>query len=173
MEVPSIDPGRWHVNGWCTSLVPAPRRIRDDVSVDVIPPEALLDDFPPPMQAIAHRLRTVIKEAVPDAVERVRPGWRLIGYDVPFGKKRAYFAFVAPEDAHVHLGFEHGWAMRDPDRLLEGAGITKRVRWLRFFDVAEVDAERCVALVREAARVAAMTRGERELRSMDGEPESP
>jgi len=137
--------------------------------VDVIPPEALLEDFPAPMQAIAQRLRDVVTQAIPEALERVRPGWRLIGYDLPIGKRLVYFAFVLPEDVHVHLGFEHGWAMRDPHRILRGAGITKRVRWLTFVAGDEIDAERCVELVREAARVAAMTRGERELQSMDGE----
>jgi hypothetical protein len=137
--------------------------------VDVIPPEALLEDFPAPMQAIAQRLRDVVTQAIPEALERVRPGWRLIGYDLPIGKRLIYFAFVLPEDVHVHLGFGHGWAMRDPHRMLHGAGITKRVRWLTFVAGDEIDAERCVELVREAARVAAMTRGERELQSMDGE----
>jgi len=137
--------------------------------VDVIPPEALLEDFPAPMQAIAQRLRNVVTQAIPEALERVRPGWRLIGYDLPIGKRLVYFAFVLPEDVHVHLGFGHGWAMRDPHRMLHGAGITKRVRWLTFVAGDEIDAERCVELVREAARVAAMTRGERELQSMDGE----
>jgi hypothetical protein len=141
--------------------------------VDVIPPEAILDDFPPPMRDIAERLRNIVVEAIPEAVERVRPGWRLIGYDLPIGRKRVYFSFVAPENEHVHLGFEHGWAMRDPHRLLEGAGITKQVRWLKFFDVGEIDAERCVELVREAARVAAMSRGERELQSIDEGVERP
>ena len=137
--------------------------------MDVIPPEALLEDFPAPMQAIAQRLRDVVTQAIPEALERVRPGWRLIGYDLPIGKRLVYFAFVLPEDVHVHLGFGHGWAMRDPHRMLHGAGITKRVRWLTFVAGDEIDAERCVELVREAARVAAMTRGERELQSMDGE----
>ena len=137
--------------------------------MDVIPPEALLEDFPAPMQAIAQRLRDVVTQAIPEALERVRPGWRLIGYDLPIGKRLVYFAFVLPEDVHVHLGFGHGWAMRDPHRMLHGAGITKRVRWLTFVAGDEIDAERCVELVREAARVAAMTLGERELQSMDGE----
>jgi hypothetical protein len=111
--------------------------------------------------------------AVPEAIERVRPGWHLIGYDLPLGRKRAYFAFVAPENEHVHLGFEHGWAMHDPHGLLEGIGITKQVRWLKFFDADQIDVARCVELVREAARVAAMTRGERELRAMDREGDRP
>ena len=85
-------------------------------TMDSIPPELLLEDFPPPMQAIAQRLREIVRGTVPDAVERVRPGWRLIGYDLPIGRKLVYFAYVAPEIEHVHLGFEHGWAMRDPDR---------------------------------------------------------
>ena len=141
--------------------------------MDDIPPEALLDDFPPPMRAIAERLREVVRMAVPDAIERVRVGWRLIGYDLPLGRKRAYFAFVAPETEPVHLGFEHGWAMRDPNRLLEGAGITKQVRWLKFFDADDIDVERYVELIREAARVAAMPRSERELRALDREVERP
>ncbi|HET8785995.1 MAG TPA: DUF1801 domain-containing protein [Candidatus Limnocylindrales bacterium] len=141
--------------------------------MDEIPPEALLEDFPPPMRAIAERLREVVRLAVPDAIERVRLGWHLIGYDVPLGGKRAYFAFVAPENEHVHLGFEHGWAMHDPNGLLEGAGITKQVRWLKFFDADEIDVERCVELIQEAARVAAMPRGERELWAMDGEVDRP
>jgi hypothetical protein len=136
--------------------------------VEGIPPEALLDDFPPPMQAIAHRLRQVVKTAIPDAMERVRPGWGLIGYDLPIRKNGVYFAYVAPENHHVHLGFEHGWAMADPHGLLQGEGITRQVRWLTFVDPDEIDVERCVELIHEAAAVAAMTRGERMLRSMDG-----
>jgi hypothetical protein len=134
---------------------------------ETIPPEALLEDFPPPMQAIAQRLRKIVKRAEPDAIERVRPGWRLIGYDLPIGKKRVYFAFVAPENEHVHLGFEHGWAMRDPRGLLRGEGITKQVRWLTFVPGDSIDPGACAELVREAAHVASMTRGERMLRSMD------
>jgi hypothetical protein len=142
----------------------APMPIRD-----AIPPDALLDDFPPPMQAIARRLRKIVKAAIPDAIERVRPGWRLIGYDLPAGKRAIYFAYVAPEIEHVHLGFEHGWAMDDPHRMLAGEGITKQVRWLTFRPGDDIDRERCQELVREAARVAAMGRGERALRAMDAD----
>lgn len=140
---------------------------------DTIPPEALLDDFPPPMQALAHRLRAVVKEAMPDAIERVRPGWRLIGYDLPIGKRRVYFAFVSPENEHVHLGFEHGWAMADPRGMLKGEGITKQVRWLTFEAGDEIDRDQCAELVREAAQVATMSKGERALRSMDAEADRP
>jgi hypothetical protein len=138
-------------------------------TMDTIPPEALLADFPPPMQAIAQRLRAIVKRTEPTAIERVRPGWGLIGYDLPGPRRSVYFAYVAPENEHVHLGFEHGWLMRDPDRSLSGEGITKRVRWLTFRPGDDIDDRRCADLVREAALVATMSPGERMLRSMDAD----
>jgi hypothetical protein len=131
--------------------------------VDPIPPEALLADFPPPMQAIAQRLRAIVKRAEPDAIERVRPGWRLIGYDLPVGRKSIYFAYVAPENEHVHLGFEWGVLMDDPDGRLVGQGITRQVRWLTLRSEREIDEPAFATLVREGARVATMTRAERML----------
>lgn len=142
-------------------------------TVDDFPPEALLDDYPPPMREIAHRLRDVVKAAMPEAIERVRVGWRIIGYDLPVGRRQVYFAFVMPENEHVHLGFAHGWAMSNADGLLKGEGITKRVRWLTFDAGDDIDVDRCIALVHEAAEVAAMTRGGRALRSMDRESARP
>lgn len=135
--------------------------------MDPIPPEAFLDDYPPPMRAIANDLRRIVLAAFPEAIERVRPGWRLIGYDLPTDRRPVYFAYVAPEVEHVHLGFERGWAMRDPHGLLIGAGITKQVRWLTFRPGDRIDRARVEALVRESAAVATMSRGERELRAMD------
>ncbi|MDQ2966392.1 MAG: DUF1801 domain-containing protein [Chloroflexota bacterium] len=130
--------------------------------MEPMPPEALLADYPPPMQAIAERLRAVVRRAVPDAVERVRPGWRLIGYEVPAGPRRlSYFCFVAPEVEHVHLGFEYGVFMSDPDRNLLGAGVTRKVRRLTFRTGDPIDAAPLVKLVREAARVAAASPAER------------
>ena len=130
--------------------------------MEAMPTEALLDAYPPPMQAIAGKLRTIVRRAVPDAVERVRPGWRLIGYDVPSGPRRlSYFCYVAPEAEHVHLGFEYGVFMSDPDRMLLGAGITRKVRWLTFRDGDPIDERQLVEIVREGARVALASPSER------------
>src|SRR6476660_8048969 len=117
---------------------------------DSMPPEALLSMYPEPMREIAERLRAVVHRTAPDAIERVRTGWRLIGFDLPIGPRRTtYFAWVSPESKHVHLGFEHGFAMRDPERELLGAGITKRVRWVTSRHAADIDEGRLEALVRE------------------------
>jgi hypothetical protein len=127
-----------------------------------MPPEALLATYPPPMRAIAERLRAVVRRAVPDAVERVRPGWRLIGYDVPSGPRRlSYFCYVAPEVEHVHLGFEYGVFMSDPERLLLGEGVTRKVRWLTFRSGDPIEERRLIELVREGARLALATPAER------------
>jgi hypothetical protein len=137
--------------------------------MDPIPPEALLDHYPGPMRDLGERLRAIVRDTVPDILERVRPGWHLIGYDLPVGRRSVYFAYIAPEYEHVHLGFEHGWAMRDPHALLQGEGITKQVRWLTFRPGDRIDPARCAELLREAATVATMTRGERTIRAMDAE----
>jgi hypothetical protein len=142
--------------------------------MEMIPPEAFLAGYPPPMRSIAERLRAVIRRAVPDAVERVRPGWRLIGYDVPAGpRRRSYFCYVAPEFEHVHLGFEYGVFMADPDRVLLGEGVTRKVRWLTFRVGDRVNERVLVPLVREGARVALASPAERlaiELDREDGAP---
>ena len=134
--------------------------------MEPIPPELFLDAFPAPIQVIGHRLRHLVHEAVPDAAERVRVGWHLIGYDAPRhegeGRGRAaYFAYVAPERHHIHLGFEHGYLMRDPAARLEGAGVTRQVRWLTFVPGDDVDAGIVIPLLREARRVALLSRAER------------
>jgi hypothetical protein len=135
--------------------------------VEPLPPEALLEDYAPPLQEIAQRLREIVRRSAPDAIERVRPGWRLIGYDLPLGKQRAFFAWVWPEHEHVHLGFPQGWALHDPRGLLKGEGVTKRVRWLTFTSGDQIDPAACAELLEEAIEIASMSRGERELRAMD------
>ncbi len=133
--------------------------------MDPIPAEAFLDGFPEPIRRAADALRALVRRAVPDAVEGLRPGWGVIGYNVPAGRRSPYIGCVFPQVEHVHLLFEHGVLMDDPDGALEGEGTTRRVRWLTFErpeDVAGREAE-LEGLVREAARVAAMSRGERQL----------
>lgn len=117
-----------------------------------MPPEALLADYPPPHREIANRLRTVVLDAIPDAIERVRPGWRLIGYDLPVRGRGAMFAWIWLEPEHVHLGFPQGVLMDDPRGRMQGAGITKLARWLTYAPGDAIDVEVARVLVEEAAR---------------------
>jgi hypothetical protein len=141
--------------------------------METIPPEAFLDPYPPTMRAIAEALRAIVRQVVPDAIEAVRPGWRLIGYKIPVGRRSVYFAYVAPEPIHVHLGFEHGIFMNDPDGRLEGAHLNlRKVRYLTLRSIDEVDEAAFVALVRESVRVAVLPREARfaTLLDRDGGP---
>jgi hypothetical protein len=131
------------------------------IPIDTIPPEVLLADFPPGHVAIAERLRAIVGDAAPAAIERVRPGWRLIGYDLPRRRGTTFFAWIWPEPEHVHLGFPLGIVMRDPEERLRGAGITKQARWLTYDAVEDVDETVARGLVVEALRVAGMSHEER------------
>jgi hypothetical protein len=128
------------------------------VPIETIPPEALLADFPPSHAVIAEQLRRIVVDAVPDAIERVRPGWRLIGYDLPVKRHGVFFAWVWLEPEHVHLGFPRGVHMEDPRRAMSGAGITKLARWLTYKPGDDVDERLATELVLEAARVALIPR---------------
>ena len=135
---------------------------------DVVPPDLFLGGYAEPIRALAETLRSVVRRATPDAIERVRPGWHLIGYDLPVGRRSVYFAFVAPEPIHVHLGFEHGIFMADPDRRLEGAHLRlKKVRFTTYEPGDTIPEEAMVELTREAARIAAMSREERFALALD------
>ena len=137
--------------------------------MEFIPPEALLADHSPERRAVANALRGLVRRVVPEAVERVRPGWGLIGYDVPVGRgKTRYFAFICAEPEHVHLGFEQGVLMDDPAGLLQGRGVTKQVRWLTILQLADIPPE-AEELVREAVRVATLSRAEKALIRMERE----
>jgi hypothetical protein len=126
-------------------------------AAEAIPPELFLAGYSADIRAIAERLRTVVQEAVPEVIERVRTGWRLIGYDVPVGRRTRYFAFVAPEPGHVHLGFEYGIWMADPDGLLLGAHLDlKKVRYVTCEPGDPIPTDALVRYTREAAELAAM-----------------
>ena len=146
--------------------------MRNHLRVEPIPPELYLVGYPAGIQAAAERLRAIVLEAVPDAIERVRTGWRLIGYEVPVGKRSRYFAFVAPEVEHVHLGFEYGVWMADPDRLLQGAHLNlRKVRFVTFQPGDAIPDSALVRYTREAAQLATMSRQERLARELDQGPE--
>ncbi|HEY0442892.1 MAG TPA: DUF1801 domain-containing protein [Candidatus Limnocylindrales bacterium] len=141
-------------------------------ATELLPADAFLDGYPTEIRRVADRLRAVVRRAVPTAVERVRPGWRLIGFDVPTGRRSAYFAYVAPERAHVHLGFEHGVWLADPERLLEGAHLRlRKVRFVTFVPGQAIPTDSLVALTRDAARIAALSRAARVALALDREME--
>jgi hypothetical protein len=122
------------------------------------PPELFLSGYPAEIRDVAERLRDVVHEAVPEAIERVRTGWRLIGYDIPLGRRTRYFAFVAPELEHVHLGFERGISMADPEGLLLGENLNlRKVRFVTYRPGDPIPTEALSRFCSEAAALAALS----------------
>lgn len=135
---------------------------------EAIPPDFFLAGYHDEIRAAANRLRGIVKRAVPDVVERVRPGWKIIGYDLPVGRRSIYFAWVMPEPVHVHLGFPQGIFLADPDRRLEGAHLRlRRTRFVTFEPGDPIPETALVEFVTEAAQVAAIPREQRLALALD------
>jgi hypothetical protein len=101
----------------------------------------------PPMSAerfLAEAARKRILSVVPDATERVRPGWKLIGYNAP-----AYFVYIAPQVDHLRIGFEWGILLSAPRGLLEGSG--SQVRHVSIHAAKELRNPALADLLRAAA----------------------
>jgi hypothetical protein len=88
--------------------------------------EDILESHNPEVRALVERLRKIIRNTVPDAMESAHPVWHSIGYRHP---ESGYFCGIFPQADRVDLAFEFGVLLPDPDSLLEGAG--KQVRYMR------------------------------------------
>jgi hypothetical protein len=132
------------------------------------PPDQSIEDFlqfyPPRIVRHVQALRALVRRATPTAVERLRPGWKLIGYDLPVTRHGTFFAWIWPQVEHVHVGWEVGTLMSDPEGLLRGAHLKlKKVRYLTYEPAERIPARVVADFTREAARIASMSRAERQL----------
>jgi hypothetical protein len=108
-----------------------------------VTPEELFYTFPEPIPSLCWKLRDLVLEVAPDAVEAVRPRWKLLGFDLD-----RYFCAVAPQRDHARLLFENGVDLADPEGKLLGHG--SQVRFLRFESLDAIDDD----LVRHFVRLA-------------------
>ncbi len=132
------------------------------MSADLFPPEALLADYSEPIREVAEQVRLVVSRALPEVIEAVRPGWRVIGYNLPLGRRRPFIAWLMVQPEHVHLGFPQGVLLSNHDGALEGAGITKRARWLTAVPGQRVPPGQYASYLIEAARIAGLSRSEQD-----------
>jgi hypothetical protein len=124
---------------------------------DAPPAEFLLDRFPPAIRDTGRTLRALVLATVPGSVESVRPGWRWIAYSLPEAGRVRNFAWIGPERKHIHLGFEHGTLLADPDRLLQGAQERlKKFRYFTFEPEIDIDEAILIDYLVRAAELAVM-----------------
>ena len=111
-------------------------------------PNAFLAGLPRDTQALAQRLRTIITSTLPDAAERVYPGWRGIGYRHP--QTGSICAIFITADM-VKLGFEHGASLTDPHGLLiAGPSGGTQVRYVEIRRLRDIRISPIRALLRQA-----------------------
>jgi hypothetical protein len=98
--------------------------------------EILLTQYSTEVQELARKVRRLVLEVMPEAVEQVDPPDHLITYG--FGTRMNEIVFVVmPVKAGVNLGFYRGATLPDPNSLLSGTG--KRHRHVRLQSAAEVE----------------------------------
>ena len=96
------------------------------------------------------------------SVETVRPGWRWIAYSLPEKGRVRNFAWIGPERRHIHLGFEHGTLLADPEHRLQGAQERlKKFRYVTFEPLIDIDEAVLVDYLQRAAVLAVMPSGAR------------
>lgn len=109
--------------------------------------EHLLADTAPEVRAISERLRALILDVLPGAVEWVDLGNRVAAYGTARRMRDLIFA-IAPHGAHVNLQFADGVELPDPEGLFEGTG--KRIRHVKNRSTNDVERPALRALVEAA-----------------------
>ena len=129
---------------------------------DTPPADFLLDGFPSAIAETGRALRALVLAAIPGSVETVRPGWRWIAYSLPEKGRVRNFAWIGPERHHIHLGFEHGTLLADPEHILQGAQERlKKFRYVTFEPAIDIDEAILVDYLQRAAELAVMPSGAR------------
>ena len=122
-----------------------------------LPAQFLLDTFPPAIRETGQMLRALVLGTVPGSVETVRTGWRWIAYSLPEPGRVRNFAWIGPERKHIHLGFEHGTLLDDPEHLLQGAQERlKKFRYFTFEPEIDIDVAILVDYLQRAAELATL-----------------
>jgi hypothetical protein len=85
--------------------------------------EDILGSHHPEVRALVERLRSLIRDAVPVAMESAHASWHSLNYRHP---ESGHFCAIFPQVDRVSLALEFGVLLPDPHGLLEGDG--KQVR---------------------------------------------
>lgn len=109
--------------------------------------EKLLKPFAGEVRELSLELRQTIKYLLPQADEKVQPGWGKISFRCKAGKQ---FCAIGPHRSHVNLYFYEGSELEDPYGLLEGGG--REMRHVRLQSAADLHSMDLNNLIKAAAR---------------------
>lgn len=111
--------------------------------------DQLFDEHVPAVADLAKALRVIVRDAMPDAEERVYTGWHGLGYRHPGA---GYVCGIFPVADAVKLGFEQGHLLPDPESILEQSGTQVRYVVLRPGD--EIPKSAITAMIDDAVELA-------------------
>jgi hypothetical protein len=109
--------------------------------------DTFLKGYSPQVREIAVKVREAILSVMPDATEKVYPGWKVIQYGAGADMK-SVFAAISPLRERVNLGLANGVDLPDPDGLLEGDG--KAIRHVKLTSPEAATAPAIRELIRGA-----------------------
>ena len=113
--------------------------------------EKLITRSSPAVQELASRTRASIRKAVPRAQEKVFFGWRINAFSFD-GSMKTMFCAISPLKEYVNIYLGRGTDLKDPAKLLEGAG--KKMRHVKVKDAALLKNKALKKLVQDAAKLA-------------------
>ena len=102
----------------------------------------------PEAQDLALRLRELVQSVLPDALEKIQPGWGVADYHLGELKGRGFMS-IGPQKKWVNLYFMAGSDLPDPTHLLTGAG--KRMRHVKILKPEDLKNAALRALILAAA----------------------
>ena len=97
--------------------------------------ERFLAGYASDVTKTAEALRALMQRLVPDSVEKLHSGWKVISYK----QDKHLIASIAPHSKWVNLQFMQGTSLPDPTNLLEGTG--KTMRHVKLSRAAELSAD--------------------------------
>ena len=99
--------------------------------------QAFLASYPPEVRDLALKLRALLLDVIPHALEHVDAPNMIISY--AFNRKTAdIICAIAPYTSHVILMFGKGSELRDPQGLLKGT--EKHVRHVNIKSASDIEA---------------------------------
>ena len=99
--------------------------------------QAFLASYPPEVRDLTWKLRALVFEVIPNALEQVDVPNKIISYG--FSLKMAdIICVIAPYTSHVILMFGKGRELRDPEGMLKGT--EKHVRYVKIIEASDIEA---------------------------------
>lgn len=110
--------------------------------------ESLLTTNTPEAQELARQLRKLIQSILPEAQEKIMPGWGVANFYMGEPKGNGFMS-IGPQKKYVNLYFMSGVDLPDPQGLLIGGG--KRMRRVKIMAVEDLKNPALAELIRVAA----------------------